>query len=473
MGNIKTNAAKWFDFEDGTRLYADTTQGVDKPNLDVALEQSIGNELDASFAAVCGDTVLGDSSWKVIPGATNLSVVVQAGRAFIKGQPAATSVNSSDIVLAANTSAIKVYAEMDDAQNTFNLTTNGWTPRFSSTAGSMPANSIHLATVNTSGITASTIPLANITDTRPIHEPQSVAVTTVTEIAPSETAKSIRQMVGMLAYRIREIVGSATPPGDWKDALPASLYTIWAKFNGTSGHAHTGGSNDGPKIAASNVTFVPIAGSTDTAPVLGITANTTQQAIVQLAERKLNRNGTNAMTGELILSGDPINNLGAAPKQYVDRLVNMKQVVSVTMGDPNADYYVAPLAEQSVLTTPLVINAQGGTIEFRAGGQMHVAFNGGYLQPSELKYEFKLYRNGSLLYSNYIIPTQGFDPYTLQNPLFAFFNVPTFFDKPGGTTTTPLATTYDLRLKITVNLLPFSPYYVPGLRGNRWWAIES
>jgi hypothetical protein len=474
MGSVKTNISKWFDFEDGTRLYADTKQGVDKPNLDVALEQSIGNELDASFGAICGDTVLSDSAWKVVPGATNLSVSVQAGRAFIKGQPAATSVSSSDIVLAANTAAIKVYAEMDNTQNTFNLTISAWTPRFSSTTGALPANSIQLATVNTSGITASTIPLANITDTRPIHEPQSVAVSPVTEITPTETAKSIRQLGGMLAYKIREIIGSASPPGDWKDVVPASLYTIWTKFNATTGHKHTGAANDAPKIDATNVNFTPLPGSTDTAPVLGITANTTQLAIEQLAARKLNRNGTNAMTGELILAGDPVNNLGAAPKQYVDRLVNMKQIVNVAMGDPNADYYTAPLTEQSVLASPLTINAQGGLIEFRAGGQMQALFQGGFVQPNFLKYEFKLYRNGALLFTDYVIPSsQLIDPAQLTNPVIMFFDIPTFYDKPGGTTTSPLATTYDLRLKITVNFAPYSPYYVPGLRGNRWWAIES
>jgi hypothetical protein len=163
-----------------------------------------------------------------------------------------------------------------------------------------------------------------------------------------------------------------------------------------------------------------------------------------------------------------------SPKQYVDRLVNMKQIVNVAMGDPNADYYTAPLTEQSVLASPLTINAQGGLIEFRAGGQMQALFQGGFVQPNFLKYEFKLYRNGALLFTDYVIPSsQLIDPAQLTNPVIMFFDIPTFYDKPGGTTTSPLATTYDLRLKITVNFAPYSPYYVPGLRGNRWWAIES
>lgn len=47
---------------------------------------------------------------------------------------------------------------------------------------------------------------------------------------------------------------------NWYDTAAASIATIWGKFHASTGHKHTGGANDAPKIAASSVTVADAGG---------------------------------------------------------------------------------------------------------------------------------------------------------------------------------------------------------------------
>ena len=64
--------------------------------------------------------------------------------------------------------------------------------------------------------------------------------------APASSATAVVNLLGQLKQAFKNIKGTA----DWHTGAAATLASIWAKFNDSTGHAHTGGANDAPKITA-------------------------------------------------------------------------------------------------------------------------------------------------------------------------------------------------------------------------------
>jgi len=63
-------------------------------------------------------------------------------------------------------------------------------------------------------------------------------------VTPTATPASVAIFLDMVANILKSIKGVA----NWYTAAAASIATIWAKFNATTGHAHTAAVDDGPKL---------------------------------------------------------------------------------------------------------------------------------------------------------------------------------------------------------------------------------
>lgn len=70
-----------------------------------------------------------------------------------------------------------------------------------------------------------------------------------TETTPAATATNIANRVGQILQMLKNITGGT----NWYDSVSATISTIWGKFHSSSGHAHTGASNDGPTIGSSGI----------------------------------------------------------------------------------------------------------------------------------------------------------------------------------------------------------------------------
>ena len=64
--------------------------------------------------------------------------------------------------------------------------------------------------------------------------------------APSSSATAVVNLLGQLKQAFKNIKGTA----NWYTSAAASLATIWGKFHASTGHTHSAGSNDAPKITA-------------------------------------------------------------------------------------------------------------------------------------------------------------------------------------------------------------------------------
>lgn len=67
--------------------------------------------------------------------------------------------------------------------------------------------------------------------------------------APTGNQGTIRQFLDWFANRVKAVTGTT----NWWDAPAATIATIWSKFNGSSGHKHTGGANDAPPIPLNGI----------------------------------------------------------------------------------------------------------------------------------------------------------------------------------------------------------------------------
>ncbi|MGD9644024.1 MAG: hypothetical protein AB7V08_15000, partial [Elusimicrobiales bacterium] len=98
---------------------------------------------------------------------------------------------------------------------------------------------------------------------------------------------TLTQLLSWIVKHIKAVKGSVT---NWYDAAASTISDIWAKFNATTGHKHTGVANDAPqigtagiadgavtsaKIADGNVTTTKIADANVTTPKIADGAVTT------------------------------------------------------------------------------------------------------------------------------------------------------------------------------------------------------
>jgi len=67
-------------------------------------------------------------------------------------------------------------------------------------------------------------------------------------VTPTATPDSVAIFLDMVANILKSIKGVA----NWYTVAAASIATIWAKFNATTGHAHTAAADDGPKLDHGN-----------------------------------------------------------------------------------------------------------------------------------------------------------------------------------------------------------------------------
>lgn len=71
------------------------------------------------------------------------------------------------------------------------------------------------------------------------------------ELATNDVISTLKTNLNRIRFNITQITGEV-----W-GTVSHSIASIWAKFNATTGHAHTGGADDAPKISGSNVTNTP------------------------------------------------------------------------------------------------------------------------------------------------------------------------------------------------------------------------
>lgn len=108
--------------------------------------------------------------------------------------------------------------------------------------------------------------------------------------AIADTESNTGTLTQLLSWAVKHIKGIKGGVTNWYDAAASTISDIWAKFNATTGHKHTGAANDAPqigtsgiadgavitsKIADGNVTTVKIADANVTTPKLADGAVTT------------------------------------------------------------------------------------------------------------------------------------------------------------------------------------------------------
>ncbi|HHV62131.1 MAG TPA: hypothetical protein GXX51_05775 [Firmicutes bacterium] len=71
--------------------------------------------------------------------------------------------------------------------------------------------------------------------------------------APTGNTGALTQLFSWIVNRIKAITGAT----NWFDNPVASLASIWAKFNASTGHKHTGAADDGPQIDYASITGKP------------------------------------------------------------------------------------------------------------------------------------------------------------------------------------------------------------------------
>lgn len=499
MGAIRDNIGKYYRYAKG-KLFSETGG----QNLNVDLQKNLADELDSILDSLAGTAVVGGSSWVVSPTVNPLEVRVSAGEGFFAGQRGKTT---ADFVvtpqLAANTNGVQIYIELDDSNTGWDSDLSAYPVRVGSAGplSTLPSRSIMLATVNTpaSGVIAP----SSITDQRRVVARDFEAVNGVTDgVALSDTALSLRQRFDMILTRLRTIMGTA----NWKDNLPGagvgSLSGIWAKFNKDTGHDHSGSPHQGPKLVAENINSDPTTNAADTPFAIGVTATNVQAAIEQLVERKLSRSGIQAMLGPLILARDPLADLEAATKRYVDQRINMAKVTSTGIRS-----FLQMTSSEQTLTvnqvsgaspSPIALSARGGIIRFEgnaiAQARITVEAQAALATWSVVwtaRIRFRLYRDGVLIQE----AAHPLDFYVGRGTGANFLNtwvldvpIPTFYDpSPGGTPTANQARTYDLRCIMTNEVLTVTPgvgvvKQVPTFGGvnlgtpalcGQWFALES
>lgn len=341
----QSNVKKWWQFVAG-RLYAETGG----QNINDNLQKNLANELDGILTDLVGPAVLGGVSGLAVTAGAGLAVNVAAGSAAIEGQRVKATGSGSVSGLPASTSGIKIYVA---AGTPFSVALAAWPVSLGFTTGALGASQLLLATVNTDGTS-----VILVTDGRVIAETLgAIAGTTDDTVTPAASAGYLRLRLNMFAARLKSIVGGA----GWLDAVPASLTTLWGKFNATTGHVHSGAANDAPKIAASNVTFPPAG---------GLSATDVEGALDELDAEKfpaaggtisgglvvagaLTQQGAAVFQSTVLLAADPTLALQAATKQYIDDkpaagwvtapgtpvIVQGSQSQFTVTGDQSAHYY--------------------------------------------------------------------------------------------------------------------------------------
>lgn len=485
MGTIRSNVGKWKTFVKG-KLFS----SAGGQNLNVDLQENIGDELDSILDGLVGTAVVGADSWRVQPTVNPLEVKVTAGEGYFAGQRGRST---ADFVvtpqLATSATGVQIYIELDDSNAAFDSTLSSWPVRVASAGPltSLPARAILLATVDTpaSGVIA---PSA-ITDKRKVVARDYDAVSGVTDpVTLDDIALSIRHRFDMVLTRIRTIVGR----DNWKDGLPgsgaASLKGIWEKFDPATGHNHAGAGINGPRIVSSNVEFTPTQNAADSPIAIGVTANRVQAALEQLVDRKLSRSGIQAMLGPLILSRDPVAELEAATKRYVDQRINMVKVTStgirsgLVITGSEASMTILPV-NPGTTPSPISISTRGGIVKFESNAEVTgwVEFNtSGGSWSGVLR--FRLYRDGVFFDE----VSQPVDVQATQKANFHLkYKIPDFYDpSPGGSPSALQPRTYDLRWQFQLESLTgagaIRSLFTTGAANNqqsqvpgRWYAIET
>lgn len=263
----QNNEGKWKSFSNSAGL--DGPPGV-RQNLNEDLQERLGDDLDRALRLHQGSVVA--SGWAVSAGA-GLSVDIATGVGFVDGQLVGGSGSVGS--LPASTANIKIYVQ---AGTPYGAVAVQWPASFGYTTGSLTAGQLLLALVTTSGSAVTQVVDQRIFTTTIATLVGSIDDTT----APASAAISLLNRLGMLARQIKDIIGGA----NWMASVPLS---ITALLHGTTGHGHTGGSNDGPQLDPTEaLTYVPVDKAGDT------------------------------MLGALTLAGAPTAGLHAATKTYAD-----------------------------------------------------------------------------------------------------------------------------------------------------------
>lgn len=66
---------------------------------------------------------------------------------------------------------------------------------------------------------------------------------------PASSAINITKKIGQILQQIKNIIGET----NWYDTVAATISDIWAKFDSSTGHAHTGTADDAPQIPTGGI----------------------------------------------------------------------------------------------------------------------------------------------------------------------------------------------------------------------------
>lgn len=70
-----------------------------------------------------------------------------------------------------------------------------------------------------------------------------------TEAQTWDTVSTLLNNLNRIRKKLNDIIGGS----NWYDTVAASLSTVWGKFNASTGHKHSGGANDAPKLPVSSI----------------------------------------------------------------------------------------------------------------------------------------------------------------------------------------------------------------------------
>lgn len=177
------------------------------------------------------------SGFTVPASSADLTLSVALGEAMIGGYRVVKDAAENVTCAASATNHIYLKLTRDASQNVTGAVFEV------NTTGTAPADSVKIATA-VAGVSS----ISSTTDARQLR---AMAVSQMDGATPDQTQApaspgtgTLAQALSWLSNRIKAITGAT----NWWDVPAATIAAIWAKFNATTGHKHTGGADDAPAV---------------------------------------------------------------------------------------------------------------------------------------------------------------------------------------------------------------------------------
>lgn len=182
------------------------------------------------------------SGFTVPASSADLTLSVALGEANISGYRVVIDAATTVTCTASNTNHIYLKLTRDGLGN---VTTASFEVNITGVA---PTDSVKIATA-VAGVSS----ISSTTDARQLR---ALAVSQMDGATPDQAQApaspgtgTLAQVLSWLSNRVKAITGAT----NWWDAPAATIAAIWAQFNATTGHKHTGGADDAPKIPVASI----------------------------------------------------------------------------------------------------------------------------------------------------------------------------------------------------------------------------